>query len=665
VATIFWLTLPDRLTYPFSMKKPILAGLLLAVLAFMPAGAQDGAPDPLQFGLEHLTEHFGLNTSDIAFRSDYTEPDSLRLKLIADLMQRPLGMIDYVGSLKTAHVNGQPEILAGALFSDLVLEHQESRGRPYQPAIEEIQNRYTLAYADPTLNGLLFKAANYLDAVLPGSTDRSLAGLTQTQRAFLTNQLREVVLDDVGAELLSVEEVDSLSDIEERYIEEFIGFAHNIRKDPIVAAGIDCLRDIMPDIRAIRSALSSGQVSGEQMISTTGFLPEGENPDFLGIQPGWKIGGVGNDYYKGEYSFILDLGGDDVYDLEYDPTNPHGVVIIDLSGHDLYRAGTDFALGSGCLSVGLLLDFGGNDRYDSRSFALGSGYFGFGLLYDADGDDRYNGDTHVQGAGTFGIGLLIDEGGTDVYHGAMYAQGFGFVQGAGLIFEKDGSDIYYAGGKYKDINRYLDHYISMSQGFSYGIRPYFSGGIGGIIDLEGNDNYQADIYGQGGAYWWGLGLLYDSSGLDRYNCHQYAHGSGTHMALGILIDDHGNDSYMGDGVLQGCGHDYACGILIDREGDDVYVGRGKVQGDGSANGIGILMDLAGADRYYSPVLRFCQGAGDPRRGFGSIGLFIDLGGEDHYAGNGRNNHYWTAEARWGGGMDIELNPPDTTGGEDE
>ncbi len=662
---IFWLTVEGWRPYSTGMKKPILAGLLASVLAFLPAGAQDGAPDPLQFGLDHLTEYFGLRTSDVAFRPDYTEPDSLRLKLLADLMSNPLGMIDYVASLKAAQVKGQPDILAGALFADLASVHQSTRGRPYQPSIEEIQNRYTLAYADPTLNLLLNKVANYIDAIFPGSTNRSLAGLTLDQRAFLTNQFREVILDEVGAELLSVEEVDSLGDIEEGYIEEFIGFAHHIRKDPVVAAGIDCLRDIMPDIRALRSALRSGQVSAEQMMATTGFLPEGENADFLGIQPGWKIGGAGNDYYHGEYRFILDLGGDDVYDLDYDPTHPHGVIIIDLSGDDYYRAGTDYALGSGCLSTGLLLDFGGNDRYDSKSFGLGSGYFGFGLLYDAEGDDRYNGDTHVQGAGTFGIGLLIDEGGTDVYHAAMFAQGFGFTQGAGLIFEKDGSDIYYAGGKYKDINRYLDHYISMSQGFSYGIRPYFSGGIGGIIDLKGNDSYQADIFGQAAAYWWGLGLIYDSSGIDHYNCHQYAHGNGTHMALGILIDDHGNDSYVGEGVLQGCGHDYACGILIDREGDDAYVGRGKVQGDGSANGIGILADLAGADRYYSPIPRFSQGAGDPRRGFGSIGLFIDLGGEDHYAGNGRNNHYWTAAARWGGGMDIELNPPDTTTAEGE
>ena len=91
---------------------------------------------------------------------------------------------------------------------------------------------------------------------------------------------------------------------------------------------------------------------------------------YLGKQSGWKIGGTGNDYYNGDYKFILDFGGDDVYDLSYNPDNPHGVIIIDLSGNDNYRSKTDFSLGSGCLSVGVLLDYGGNDRDDGKSFSV-------------------------------------------------------------------------------------------------------------------------------------------------------------------------------------------------------------------------------------------------------------------------------------------------------
>jgi hypothetical protein len=637
--------------------------IILSALALLTpiASAQDAASDPEQFGLDHLTEFLGLQRSDITFRSDYTEPDSLRLQLIAELMQDPLAMKAYVASLKRAHVKAQPEILARVLFGDLKSEYQRKRGRAYRPNASEIQSQYNLVYTDLTLNSLLNKAATYLDHVFPGSTDKALVALNKEQRQFLTNQFKTAVTMDVGDEFLSVEAIDSVEKIEEAYIETFTAFAPLIDKDPIMAAGIDCLQDIMPDIRALQAALASGQSSPTKLKTTTGYLPDNVNLEsYLGRQSGWVIGGGGNDYYSGDYKFILDLGGDDVYDLEYDPANPHGVIIIDLSGDDHYRARTDFALGSGCLSVGLLLDMAGNDRYDAKSFGLGSGWFGFGLLYDAAGDDRYDGDTHVQGAGSFGLGLLIDEGGRDIYNAAVFSQGFGFVQGAGLIYEGGGSDTYYAGGKYKDFGRYLDHYLSMSQGFGYGLRPWMSGGIGGIIDLNGNDNYYADIFAQASSYWWSLGLIYDLDGLDSYHCFQYGQGVGTHMTLGVLIDDAGNDVYFGKGVMQGCGHDYSCGLLLDRAGDDTYIGVDKVQGDGSANGIGLLMDLSGNDRYFSSNPRLSQGAGDPRRGFGSIGLFIDLGGNDQYSGNGQNDFYWRAKARWGGGMDIELNPSDST-----
>jgi len=644
------------------MKRKYI--LTLLALAVPPAAGQEAAQPPEQFGLAHLTEYLGLRPSDIAFRSDYTEPDSLRLRLIADLMENPLGMKDYVASLRAAHVDGQPDILAGVLHNDMALEYQTGRGRPYRPNMQEIQDRYTLVYTDLILNGLLTKVAAYLDAVFPGSTELTLAGLSAEQRRFLTTELKEVVTMSEEEEFLSVEAIDSLEKLEEGYVEEFVTFATRIRKDPIVAAGIDCLRDILPDLAALRSTVSSASGSVEKLLQTTGYLPDDiGGPEYLGRQMGWKISGAGNDYYQGDYHLILDLGGDDVYDLSYDPADPHGVIIIDLAGNDCYRAGSDYALGSGCLSVGLLLDFSGDDRYDARSFGLGSGWFGLGVLYDAGGDDRYDGDTHVEGAGTFGIGLLVDEGGRDVYHGAAYAQGFGFVEGAGLIYEGAGSDVYYAGGKYKDVLRYVDHYLSLSQGFGYGLRPWMSGGLGGIVDLTGNDNYIADIFGQGSSYWWSLGLIYDSSGLDTYNCYQYGQGVGTHMTLGILIDENDNDVYYGRGVMQGCGHDYACGWLLDRNGDDTYIGYDKVQGDGSANGIGLLMDLTGHDRYYCADPSLSQGAGDPRRGFGSIGLFIDLGGHDRYSGNGRDNYYWKARRHWGGGMDIELNPPDTTGEE--
>ncbi len=626
-------------------------------------GQEQTAPPsqtPEQFGLEHLTEYLGLKPDDISFRSDYTEPDSFRLKVVADLMQKPLDMIHYVAGLKNSHVEAQPEIMAAILFQDLTVDGQNQRSRPYQPDISEIQRAYNLYYNDVAFNQLLTKTATYLDVVLPKSLEKSLGLLSPEQRRFLKNEFTELIVMSEDEEFLSVEAIDSLEKLEEGYCEQFVEFGAKIDKDPIVAAGIDCLRLLTSEVNSLRQRLKSGEVSAAKIVEGTGYLPDNADLEsYLGKQSGWKIGGPGNDYYSGDYRFILDFGGDDVYDLSYDPGKPHGVIIIDIGGDDRYRAETDFALGSGCFSVGLLLDFEGDDRYDAKSFGLGSGYFGFGLLYDACGDDRYDGDTHVQGAGTFGIGLLIDEAGRDIYNGAVYCQGFGFVEGIGLIYDTDGSDSYYAGGKYKDILRYEDHYLSLSQGFGYGMRPWMSGGIGAIIDTKGNDSYYSDIFGQGASYWWSLGLIYDSSGNDNYQSFQYAQGSAAHMALGILVDDFGSDVYFGKGLMHGCGHDYSCAVLLDRHGDDTYTAYDLSQGAGSANGVGVLIDNEGSDRYSIRNRENSQGYGNPRRDFGSIGLLIDLGGVDQYTGNGRDNFYWQSASKWGGGMDVELTPPDS------
>ncbi len=123
------------------------------------------------------------------------------------------------------------------------------------------------------------------------------------------------------------------------------------------------------------------------------------------------------------------------------------------------------------------------------------------------------------------------------------------------------------------------------------------------------------------------------------------------MTLGILVDEQGNDFYFGKGLMQGVGHDYSCGILLDRNGNDVYHAYDLSQGAGSANGFGLLIDDRGDDAYYVMSKKNTQGFGDPRRDFGSIGLFLDLNGTDRFDGNGTPHSLWTTPSKWGGGID--------------
>lgn len=643
--------------------KAVITFFLVILLA-TGASAQD-IPDSAyeRISLERLSGLLNLNPDDITFRDDYTDIDSFRLKSVSDLMHKPYKMIEFAEKLRDSCTGRAPQPVLNLAFDCLagMNQHQRNYAALYSRD-EETAVDYNTYYNSIDLNRLLAMAYDYLYYHIPASKDSMLANLAKDEIDFLLNEFKTVMLEDTADEFRTIEELDSLDKVEEKYIEKFTEFGGKIRKDYLVHAGIQAAALMHHEINDLMKMMESGEFKVGEVLADTITLPRTTGiARYLGLQKGWAVGSEKNDIYKGDYYFIIDFGGDDRYELSYDTEKPHGTIIIDLSGNDIYTARTEFTIGSGCLSAGLLFDMAGDDIYNGGSFSCGSGYFGFGLLYDASGHDRYYSDTHTQGAAVFGIGALIDGGGSDIYSAAVFSQGFGTSEGFGLIVDGSGNDNYTAGGKYKDYLRFDDHYLSLSQGFGHGLIPYMSGGIGAIVDFAGNDNYIADIFGQGCSYWWGLGLLYDSSGNDQYLSHQYAQGTGVHMSLGFLMDEYGRDFYRGKGLMQGVGHDYACGIILDRNGNDIYQADDLSQGAGSANGTGVLIDNRGNDTYYVLKKHNTQGYGNPRRDFGSIGLFLDLSGEDNYDGNGTENNFWKTESKWGGGCDWNFIKTDSTG----
>lgn len=368
------------------------------------------------------------------------------------------------------------------------------------------------------------------------------------------------------------------------------------------------------------------------------------------------IGGEGKNIYTGDFDFIIDLGGDDVYNIDRPPLNKGGQggvfskgfsCIIDMKGNDYYTTSSDFALAGGLFSSSFVFDKEGDDIYESKGAGnLGAAIGGLGLLYDEKGNDTYKGITFSIGAGCFGVGLLVDREGNDFYIANSYSQGFGMTQGVGAIVDNKGNDSYLIDSRSLDIGRYNDHYISMCQGYGLGLRPFYAGGIGLIIEGEGNDIYNTDIFGQGGAYWYSLGAIVDKSGHDKYNGYQYSQGAGIHLAVGLLKDYDGWDFYQSNGVSQGCGHDFGYGMLWDVKGNDNYSSYSLSQGAGNADGIGVLIDESGVDGYLNKYPSNTRGYGNPRREYGSIGVFLDVSGEDYYSQPGYDSTFINSST-WG------------------
>lgn len=556
--------------------------------------------------LDSSLSYIGLTREDLAFRNDYTPHDPYRFPLVDHLLESPIKTVDSILSLDDMFWNStEIEMVRGIV--DLYGLSVEKTKAGFKDNLSACSQSITDAYS-ATPHGL--------DQVFEELTLHS-PDLTQS----------------IDEERDNVARSDSLID----FLREK---SAAIRYDKLFSAGLYLLA-ASQGYKEWATHLDKQRRSIEDVEGAVVYYEECEFGDIV-------IGDTGNNIYRGDFAVLIDLGGDDTYYLGEQKGTIH--LLIDESGDDTYE-GENYSIACGHFGVSILIDEKGNDAYVAGCYTIGCGVFGLGILIDGRGDDRYYGDAFTQGAGGFGIGILKDEHGNDKYEGGLYAQGFASTYGIGILGDRTGNDMYIILEKYIDEIRYLDHYLSLSQGFTTGFRPDLSAGIGMLLDGEGNDYYLGDIFAQGAGYWYGIGAVVDGSGNDNYVAYQYAQAVGTHIAFGVLIDKQGNDNYIAKGVSQGCGHDLSLGILYDRDGDDSYVAYDLSQGAGNANGIGILIDESGDDNYSVKKTHNTQGYGNFRREYGSVGILLDIKGEDHYR-VGRDKLLWKS-GKYGIGIDWQ------------
>ncbi len=485
------------------------------------------------------------------------------------------------------------------------------------------------------------------------ASDTALQALTLEERSLLVQGIHHLM---VGS-LKSRDSIADKTNNTQPSVTEFLNTALKLDTRLLLTAGLKVAQEIN-----LETLVEWAQNLDQFSLSHEGWVTENVGDvTYVYTRHGLMIvGGTGDNDYDQEALLIVDLGGNDRYrngagaSREGHPFS----MVIDFSGNDVYRTGEDYAQGAGILGGGFLVDLGGNDQYLSQSFGQGAGVMGVGMLIDIGGDDLYQCHSFCQGAGFFGIGLIAESGGNDQYSAAIYSQGFGFIRGLGMILEGEGNDRFFAGGVYQDYREPGKAYLSMSQGFGFGLRPWgtlagASGGIGILDDFQGNDHYLSDYFSQGAGYWYSLGILNDTDGHDFYAAGRYSQGAGIHLAAGMLHDNAGDDHYIARyGVSQGCGHDLAIGFLLDNNGNDRYVGGTLSQGAGNANGFGVLNDNGGSDEYYLHDEGQGHGNTEVFRQLDSFGILFDTGGsEDHYSLGGLNNQV-NLHTQWGIQADL-------------
>ena len=280
-----------------------------------------------------------------------------------------------------------------------------------------------------------------------------------------------------------------------------------------------------------------------------------------------ELGGCGAGAFG--FGFLFDDAGADTYKCAAWSAGAGlygGGVLIDRGQEtDIYHSQV-FSQGvGGPRGIGILIDNGGADLYRSNgpvpsaydtagsfmAFSQGVGvgirpydFGGVGVLLDFGGDDRYEGGEFSQGGGYYwGVGLLFDESGNDLYYGNRYTQGFAAHQAFGMLTDVAGDDIYW----------------SMT---AAGQAAAWDQSIAMLIEMAGNDVYRAQSLSQGAAAQQARALLHDVSGDDTYwsssEVAQGAAGDNSYhfqpedpvYSFGMLFDESGNDRYS-TGIFNG------------------------------------------------------------------------------------------------------------------
>ena len=637
-------------------RGAFVVGLVLFLLLAMNVRAEDVSVRLGTNALAHLhlaLARLNMSERDTGFEKDVGKP-FWALKWIRETLQAPLTLPDQAERIREA-TSSNAAVEVWLLARDL-LEVGSTSSAPPLPSSERVEVPVALDH-DLAVDLREFASrASQAQARLA----QAMAGLDAQQKSLLAASCMVGTFN--VEDHPSVESVLREAGIATQDIRHVMDAGRMLDPEPLAT-------NLFVLSHTVRMAdlLTAGAWFHESVLRLTGQAAHIKNwppaPVFFKTAAGTIIiGSPGNDTYTNAALLILDPDGDDCYGGEAGVANglcgQTLAAIVDLHGRDRYEGHGLFGPGSALFGVAILMEAEGDDVYCADYAGQGVGVFGAAWVEDSAGADLYKAYALAQGAAMMGLGVLHDVTGNDVYDVGFSGQAFAGTCGAAFLIDGSGHDHYLAGGREPDWERNEDRFLSLAQGCAMGDRPFMGGGVAALVDWEGNDVYEADVYGQGVGYWYSAGFLMDMAGNDTYQMHEYGQGAGIHLSLGCLFDAQGNDVYSGHALVQGNAHDYAVGMLLDRTGNDAYTGDSSAQGRALFNAFALLLDSAGDDSYFGGKSDECQGIGHeggPRH-YGSLGILMDLAGQDFYS-CGATNGCRLLRSSYGIVYDVTTNTP--------
>gem|GEM_PF-6380388 len=306
-------------------KLSIFILLVVSCFVTLPASAQTEVIDSVEFPLvpeDALTEALmgiKLLPSDLAFRTDYVELDSFRLPIVDSLTLRPLDMIyfsnDVSARLFQQGGNSAAWLIgfesrefpsAGAKIRDFL---PSDKSGPYHLSLSVESDCLTNFEGDELTNHV--NLSYRINRGLKAEVDSLFAALSRSELAFILDTFPELLLEDVEDEFRSVEELDSIQQLEEGFSKRFVPIAVKLVSDHSKWEELKLRALEFNRTMSDSALLMAHRILQACESDSTGFqieIPTSEGKI--------AIGGAGRNLYTGRHICILDVGGDDRYDLE-------------------------------------------------------------------------------------------------------------------------------------------------------------------------------------------------------------------------------------------------------------------------------------------------------------------------------------------------------------
>ncbi len=277
------------------------------------------------------------------------------------------------------------------------------------------------------------------------------------------------------------------------------------------------------------------------------------------------IGGKGDDVYVSSdlanACLLIDLGGNNRYEGAVAGAKEGEIKIAIDFGENVTVVSTEpLSAGAGAFGIGLfyMQNSSGTKNISTPSYSQGFGLCGVGALFSR-GKGIFRASRYVQGTGGFGAGIFSNVNGAESeYTADLYGQGVGFTRGIG-IFRHSGSSATLKGGLTDPDPRESLGTTSLCQGVGYGPRAFAGGGVG-LCVLRGNAiSVESSYFAQGAGYWHALGAFQLEGNGNHLKARRYDQGSGVHSALGAFFLKGNDNSLVNWGVGPAFGWDRSIG----------------------------------------------------------------------------------------------------------